>query len=106
MLDVTRAACYIIAVIKSFRNEETEKIFNGQMSLKLPQGIQRTAYRKLRIIHNAQDLRDLKALPGNCYEELKGDRKGQFSIRINDQFRICFNWMENDAYNVEIVDYH
>ena len=76
------------------------------MSLKLPQGIQRTAYRKLRIIHNAQDLRDIRALPGNSYEELKGDRKGQSSVRINDQYRVCFVWRANDAYDVEIVDYH
>ncbi len=81
-------------------------IFNGYPSLKLPHGIQKVAYRKLRIIHNAQDLRDIKALPGNYYEELKGDRKGQSSIRINKQFRVCFTWKENDAYNVEIVDYH
>jgi len=93
-------------VIKSFRNKETEKIFLGEPSLKLPQGIQRTAYRKLRIIHNAQDLRDIRALPGNSYEELKGDRKGQSSVRINDQYRVCFIWRENDAYDVEIVDYH
>jgi len=93
-------------VIKSFRCKETEKIFNGEMSLKLPQGIQRTAYRKLRIIHNAQDLRDIRVLPGNFYEELKGDRKGQSSVRINEQYRVCFVWRENDAYDVEIVDYH
>lgn len=76
------------------------------MSARLPHGIQKTAYRKLRIIHNAQDLRDIKALPGNYYEVLQGDRKGQSGIRINDQYRVCFRWYQNDAYDVEIVDYH
>jgi len=81
-------------------------IFNNEWSLKLPRHIQRTAYRKLRIIHNAKDIRDIKALPGNHYEELKRDRKGQSSIRINDKYRICFLWRKNDAYDVEITDYH
>ena len=93
-------------MIKSFRDKEAQKIFNGEWLPKLPHQIQRTIYRKLRIIHNAQDLRDIKALPGNRYEELKGGRKGQSSIQVNNQFRICFFWYENDAYDVEIVDYH
>jgi len=93
-------------MIKSFRDKETEKIFNDEKSLKLPPHIQGTAYRKLRIIHNAKDIRDIKALPGNRYEELKGDRKGQSSVKINDQYRVCFIWQKNDAYDVEIVDYH
>jgi proteic killer suppression protein len=93
-------------VIKSFRSEEAEKIFNGKRSRKLPTAIHRAAYRKLIIIHNAKDLRDIKALPGNHYEELEKERKGQSSIHINDQFRICFTWKDGDAYDVEIVDYH
>lgn len=72
----------------------------------MPRHIQGTAYRKLRIIHNAKDIRDIMALPGNRYEELKGNRKGQSSVRINDKYRICFLWRENDAYDVEIADYH
>lgn len=93
-------------MIKSFRDKEAEKIFNDERSLKLPRHIQGTAYRKLRIIHNAKDIRDIMALPGNRYEELKGNRKGQSSVRINDKYRICFLWRENDAYDVEIADYH
>ena len=93
-------------MIKSFRDKEAEKIFNDERSMKLPWHIQGTAYRKLRIIHNARDIRDIMALPGNRYEELKGDRKGQSSVRINDKYRICFLWCENDAYDVEIADYH
>jgi toxin HigB-1 len=93
-------------MIKSFLDKEAEMIFNNEWSLKLPRHIQRTAYRKLRIIHNAKDIRDIKALPGNHYEELKRDRKGQSSIRINDKYRICFLWRKNDAYDVEITDYH
>lgn len=70
--------------------------------------IQQTAYRKLRIIHNAKDIRDLRALPGNRFERLERDRKGQCSIRINDQYRVCFGWdeQENNVYEVEITDYH
>lgn len=68
--------------------------------------IQNTARRKLRILNNAQDLKDLKISPGNRLEALRGDRKGQHSIRINDQFRICFEWRQGDAHHVEIVDYH
>ncbi|HEY60671.1 MAG TPA: type II toxin-antitoxin system RelE/ParE family toxin [Anaerolineae bacterium] len=65
-----------------------------------------TAYRKLRIIHNAKELRDISALPGNYFEKLDKDRKGQYSIRINDQYRVCFIWSQGDASSVEIVDYH
>lgn len=76
--------------------------------MKFPATIQSTAYRKLRIIHNARDLRDITALPGNRFEVLEKDRKGQCSIRINDQYRVCFTWSveENNAYDVEITDYH
>jgi proteic killer suppression protein len=93
-------------MIRSFKDDETQKIFNRQRSLKLDQSIQRVAYRKLRMIHNSKTLVDLRAPPANRLEPLKGNRKGQYSIRINDQYRICFEWEEGDAYQVEIVDYH
>ena len=75
-------------------------------SRKLPDDIQQTAYRKLRMLNNAIDLNDLRIPPANRLEKLKGDREGQYSIRINDQWRICFDWSNGDAMNVEIVDYH
>jgi proteic killer suppression protein len=93
-------------MIKSFRNKETEKIFNRQFSNKLPQNIQRVARKKLVILDAAPRLNDLRIPPGNQFEALKGDRKGQHSIRINDQWRICFKWIDGDAYDVEITDYH
>jgi proteic killer suppression protein len=90
-------------VIKTFKSKETEKIWNRIVSKKLPTGIQNIARRKLRMLNNASILSDLKVPPN---KQLKGNRKGQYSIRINDQWRICFNWEDNDSYNVEIVDYH
>jgi proteic killer suppression protein len=93
-------------VIESFASDETEKIFRGKTSTKLPKDIQRTARRKLLYLDDAVDLQDLLAPPGNRLEKLKGDRAGQYSIRINDQWRICFKWSNNKAQNVEIVDYH
>jgi toxin HigB-1 len=93
-------------VIRSFKCKETEKIFNRLFSRKFPNNIQRVALRKLRMLNRAVSLQDLLVPPGNRLEELKGNRKGQHSIRINDQWRICFNWKKNDAYDVEIVDYH
>ncbi|MDP1716157.1 MAG: type II toxin-antitoxin system RelE/ParE family toxin [Anaerolineales bacterium] len=93
-------------MIESFASDETEKIFRGKTSTKLPKDIQRTARRKLLYLNDAVDLQDLLAPPGNRLEKLKGDRAGQHSIRINDQWRICFKWSENKAQNVEIVDYH
>jgi toxin HigB-1 len=93
-------------VIETFASDETEKIFLGKFSTKLPKDIQRTARRKLIYIDDADDLQDLLAPPGNKLEKLKGDRAGQYSIRINDQWRICFRWVGNKARNVEIVDYH
>ena len=93
-------------MIESFESKETEKIFLGQISKKLPLEIQRTARRKLLYLDSAKDLQDLQAPPGNKLEKLKGDRAGQYSIRINDQWRICFEWSDNKARNVEIVDYH
>jgi len=93
-------------VIKSFRDKETRKIYDGNRSTKLDQSMQRVAYRKLRMLNNAYDLKDLIAPPSNRLEKLKGDLEGLYSIRINDQYRICFRWFNRDAYDVEIVDYH
>jgi proteic killer suppression protein len=93
-------------VIESFASDETKKIFLGTISTKLPKDIQRTARRKLIYLDDAEDLQDLLAPPGNRLEKLKGNRSGQYSIRINDQWRICFEWVDNKARNVEIVDYH
>lgn len=93
-------------MIESFASEETEKIFRGQVSKKFPKDIQRTARRKLIYLDDAEDLQDLLAPPGNRLEKLKGNRTGQYSIRINDQWRICFKWSDNKAKDVEIVDYH
>lgn len=93
-------------MIRSFKDKETEKIFNRQRSRKLPQDIQQTALRKLRMLKNAKSVQDLRAPPGNHLEKLSGDRKGQHSIRINDQWRICFRWSKGDANEVEITDYH
>jgi len=93
-------------VIKSIRDSETQKIFRRERSRRLPPEIQQTAYRKLRYLNNAKDLNDLRVPPSNRLEKLKGDRAGQYSIRINDRWRICFVWKGNDAYEVEIVDYH
>jgi proteic killer suppression protein len=93
-------------MIKSFRDKETEKIFNRQFSGKLQQNIQRVARRKLVILDAAPELNDLRIPSGNQLEALKGDRRGQYSIRINAQWRICFKWSDGDAYDVEITDYH
>lgn len=93
-------------MIKSFRNKETEKIFLRERSRMYPYDIQRIALKKLWMLDAATDINTLKVPPGNRLEALKGDRKGTFSIRINDQWRICFKWSDNNAYDVEIVDYH
>lgn len=93
-------------MIRSFKCKETEKIFNRTFSRNFPQDIQRVALRKLRMLNRAKILKDLLVPPGNRLEALHGDRKGQYSIRINDRWRICFEWQKGDAYNVEIVDYH
>ena len=93
-------------MIKSFKDKETEKVFNRNYSKKLPDTIQQRALRKLRMIDAAADINDLRVPPGNRLEALGGDREGQHSIRINDQWRICFTWSQGDAYDVGIVDYH
>jgi proteic killer suppression protein len=93
-------------MIKSFKCKETNKIFNRTFSKKLPNDIQKIAFRKLRMINRANKINDLKVPPGNRLELLHGDREGQYSIKINNQWRICFKWADQDAYDVEIVDYH
>jgi proteic killer suppression protein len=93
-------------VIRTFASKETEKLFNRQSSRKLPQAIQQGTRRKLEILDAAESLQDLQIPLANRLEKLTGDRKGQYSIRINEQWRICFEWQNGDAYNVEIVDYH
>ena len=93
-------------MIKSFRCKETEKVFRRIFSKKLPHSIQPSARRKLVAIDAAILVVDLKVPPGNRLEELHGDREGQHSIRINLQWRVCFEWNTGDAYNVEIADYH
>ncbi len=93
-------------MIKSFRCKETKKIFGRKFSKKLPTSIQENYRQKLVILDAATSINDLKIPPGNRFEELKDNRKGQHSIRINKQWRICFEWKNGNAYNVEIVDYH
>lgn len=92
-------------MIRSFRDKETERVFRREFSRK-HQGIARVAKRKLDQLHAAAALGDLGAIPGNRLEALAGNRRGQHSIRINDQWRICFRWVDSDASDVEIVDYH
>ena len=93
-------------MVQNFKSKETEKIFHRQISRKLPQAIQQVALRKLRMLNRATTINDLRVPPGNQLEKLTKDRAGQHSIRINDQWRICFEWNNGDAMNVEIVDYH
>lgn len=93
-------------MIRSFVDKEAEKIWRGERSRRLPSGIQQTARRKLRMLNAAAVLDDLRIPPANRLEALKGERKGQYSIRINDQWRICFKWKQGEASDVQIVDYH
>ncbi|MFA5891446.1 MAG: type II toxin-antitoxin system RelE/ParE family toxin [Actinomycetota bacterium] len=93
-------------MVRSFGNRDTERLFNRERVRSVPPNLQRVALRKLRMLHRARSLPDLRVPPGNRLEALRGDRKGQHSIRVNDQSRICFTWRAGDAYDVEIVDYH
>jgi proteic killer suppression protein len=93
-------------LIKGFACKETEKIWKGEVSRRLPRDIQEVARRKLRMMNNARTLQDLRVPPANRLESLRGDLAGRHSIRINDQWRICFTWQEGDAFQVEITDYH
>ena len=92
-------------MIRSFRDRDTKELFERQAPRRwIP--IARAALRKLRILHRARTLNDLRVPPGNRLEALKGDRAGLYSVRVNDQYRICFRWEEGDAYDVELIDYH
>lgn len=93
-------------MIRSFKSKEAEKIWSGNISRKLPSDIQPIARRKLRMLNNAIEIKDLRIPPANRLEALKGERKGQYSIRINQQWRICFKWKNGDVLDIEIVDYH
>ncbi len=93
-------------MIRSFADSDTERIFRGFRPRKIPIQIRERGSRKLILLNAVEDLRELRAPPGNRLEKLKGDRAGQHSIRINDQWRICFIWREGNAYEVEITDYH
>jgi proteic killer suppression protein len=93
-------------MIKTFKNKETEKVYSREGSTRIPLNIQQAALRKLRMINNAKNLNDLRIPPANRLEKMKGTRGGQFSVRINDQWRICFLWQEGEAFEVEITDYH
>jgi proteic killer suppression protein len=93
-------------MIRSFRDKDTERVFNRERVRKLGQDVQRLAQRKLAVLDAAENLIDLRFPPGNRLEKLSGDRKGEYSIRVTDQWRICFRWRNPDAYDVEIADYH
>jgi len=93
-------------MIRSFADAETEQFFNTGKSRGLPRDIQRRAFMRLQLLDNATDVEDLRLPPSNRLEVLRGDRAGQHSIRINDQWRVCFHFVEGDAFEVEIVDYH
>jgi proteic killer suppression protein len=93
-------------MIRGFRDPETERLFRRERGSKLAQPLRRAALRKLLILDAAESLDDLRVPPGNRLEKLVGDRKGQYSIRVNDQYRVCFRWEGGDAHDVEIVDYH
>jgi len=105
-LDNNSALRYYQVMIRSFRDKEAERIFFRQFSRRFPRNLHRAAWRKLAILDAADRLEDLYVPPGNHLEKLSGDRRGQHSIRINDQWRICFRWRDGDAYEVEITDYH
>lgn len=93
-------------MIKSFKCKETKKLFQRKVSHKLPVDIQRLAMRKLWLIDAAENINDLRIPPSDHLEKLRGDRKGQYSIRINNRWRICFEWRGNNSFKVEIIDYH
>jgi len=93
-------------MIKSFADKETEKVFHRYFSKRLPPDVQRIGRRKLEILYAAEALKDLRQPPANHLEKLSGDREGQYSIRINKQWRVCFEWRNGHSYQVEITDYH
>ena len=93
-------------MIQNFKDKEAQKVFERKHSRKLPLDIQQVALRKLRMLNRAETLQDLRVPPANRLERLVGDREGQYSIRVNDQWQICFVWQNGDALDGEIVDYH
>ena len=93
-------------MIQSFQDKEADRVWRGEVSKKLPRSIQDAARRKLRMLNNAQTIEDLRVPPANRLEALKGDRRGEHSIRINQQWRVCFRWKDGHAHAVSIVDYH
>jgi toxin HigB-1 len=93
-------------MIASFRDKETERLWRSGKSRRIPADLQRRAFKKLAILNAGVALENLRVPPGNDLEALRGDRTGQYSIRINDQYRVCFVWREGNAFDVEIVDYH
>jgi proteic killer suppression protein len=105
-LDVMIATRYYGPMIRSFRGKEAERVFSREAGSKLARPLQRAALRKLLLLDAAESLEDLRVPPGNRLEKLAGDREGQYSIRINDQWRVCFRWEGGDAHDVEVVDYH
>ena len=106
LLDTISATRYYRLVIRTFADSDTEKLFFGKRIRSVPNQILRGTTRKLLILDAAETLQDLRIPPGNRLEKLSGNREGQYSIRINDQWRICFTWKDGDAYEVEITDYH
>lgn len=93
-------------MIESFADKNTQRIWNREFVKRIPKDVQRIAYRRLVVLHRSKDLNDVRVPPGNMIEALSGDRKGQYSIRVNRQWRVCFRWTRGTASDVEIVDYH
>ena len=106
MLDNCHVTAYCVSMIKTFANKETQRLFITGKSKRIPSDLLRRAIRRLEFIHFANDINDLLVPPSNRLHALKGDRKEQYSISINDQWRICFRFIEGDAYDVEITNYH
>ena len=106
LLDILSCSCYIPSMIKTFKSKDLAKLIEGEQIKSLPADIQKRAFTKLLMLNAADSLTDLKFPPANHLETLSGDRKGQYSIRVNDKYRICFKWQENNAFEVELVDYH
>jgi proteic killer suppression protein len=106
LLDNCHVMAYSLLMIKTFADKETQRLFTKGKSKRVPSDLLRRAIRRLEFIHFANDINDLLVPPSNRLHALKGDRKGQYSISINEQWRICFRFIEGDAYDVEITDYH
>ena len=105
-LDGINGIRYALRMIRSFRDRETEKVFARERSRRLPPDVQKRAHKKLLLLDAAETLDDLRVPPGNRLERLSGERAGQYSIRVNDQWRVCFRWERGNVYDVEITDYH